>query len=122
MRVFTPENSFADRVNFVDENNVLVGVYTDQQCCEDFDWWVEDNEGLLHWSTFHDLNAELKGYVFDTKYGIQDIGGGIKLKLVREAYTDIYLSIQNIHNGYYSHKIEVTSPIQDSTWNTDYYV
>lgn len=48
MKIFTKENSNWDsKVNFVDENNVVLGYDLSQDCCEHADWFIADKPQLL---------------------------------------------------------------------------
>lgn len=113
MKIFTPENSgWGSKINFVDNNNVLVGYDTHQDCCEDAGWFIakEITPYTYHLdTTSFDIPENIGSYVFDPSYydfvGSEDLDAGdmVLFKLVSPKAPDLYLHIYNAHNGYYSH-------------------
>jgi hypothetical protein len=109
-------NTWGEKVNFVDENNVLVGYDYSGQCCENFGWYLsnEINEDTgdtdSHLATDEQLvNTLLKDWVFDTEF-FQTIKNGksfddsnIAVFRLTKNEAVMYLHLYNIHNGYYSH-------------------
>ena len=107
------------KVNFVDDNNVLVGYDDGQDCCEHADWFFarEVTQALSSDdfpSKWDDISEKLKGYNFDKDYILYvsqfededyttfDEGGMVVFKLVNEENGGVaYLHLFNIHNGYY---------------------
>lgn len=97
------------KINFVDENDVLVGFDNSHGCCESFGWFYsasvpnafEDRDGALK-------DVDLKSYVFDRGFfhqideGSYGSGGMAVFKLIN-GWNIIYLCLHNSHNGYYSH-------------------
>jgi len=120
MMIFTG-GEWADKINFVDENNVLVGYDMCQDCCEDADWFIseqmhKETDGVyLHkHGRGTKLTAEdLKPYVFEPNFfvGIEDSeldsGGMVAFRLVAKGKPDLFLHLFNAHNGYYGHGFEV---------------
>lgn len=117
MHVFNKENtSWSDKLNFVDDNNVIVGYDYSQSCCESFGYGFSDcllpEEVDL---TGRDLADEdeinLEGYNFDTTF--YEHGSGMEdqyyavFKLVKPGEKDLYLYLWNHHNGYYAHGFEM---------------
>ena len=104
-----------NKTNFIDENDVFVGFDTDQQCCEEWNWFIakDKNEGSFEGSKVIpkvELSVELNGYVFDTKYfNTKEIEGSetreriAQFRLVKKGEKNLYLNLTNSHNGYYSH-------------------
>lgn len=99
------------KVNFVDENNVLVGFDNQQECCECFGWSISNSEGVVY---AYDNDKELRDfpdYYFDTEYFLEgedfEMGGWVKFRLVEEDGEDLFLMLYNSHNGFYSHGFEM---------------
>ena len=116
MKVFQGK-SWGSKVNFVDDNNVLVGYDTSQSCCEHADWFIMNS---IHHDTnksnngYEEAAQELEGYNFDTEFfeesnaGCYD-GAMAIFKLVNETNSGVkYLHLFNVHNGYYGHGFEMT--------------
>lgn len=113
------------KVNFVDQNNVIVGYDTNQFCCEDADWYLAESPQSTTETEIIDRDRDFTGYMFDTAYFNADVedsnldeGGIVVFKLTRVAHDDIYLHLYNSHNGYYSHGFEFKSgdtAIQDGS-------
>lgn len=61
MKIFEKE----DRVNFIDENNVLVGFDIYQCCCEDFGWFIDQEKSK---TIKEHTNIDVSNYVFDTNF------------------------------------------------------
>lgn len=112
-------NTWGEKINFVDENNVLVGYDYSGQCCENFGWCIGEKISMnLKDALFDDsktdayIDEQLNGWTFDTKF--------FKEIQEEESYNDIhfaifrlvkgdqerFLHLYNIHNGYYSHGFE----------------
>jgi hypothetical protein len=107
MRIFTKYNSFEDKVNFVDENDIFIGYDLKTACCEQAYYYITEKIVDPNEIEIEDYseNAEvLEDYVFDIENGISDIDSGIVIKLIAEGKKDLYLHLYNIHNGHYSHK------------------
>lgn len=104
----------AYKTNFIDENDVFVGYDTSQQCCESWSWFIAKDKNEEDSSGFkvipeNDLPEALQGYVFDTKY-FEEKGSStdednsiVQFRLVKKGEKNLYLSLTNSHNGYYSH-------------------
>lgn len=95
------------KVNFVDDNNVLVGFDEDGQCCENFGWFFSRTVP----DTPDDEPKEAidtEGFNFDTSFFQDSDGGGcesggmVTFRLVKDA-EQLFLTLYNFHNGYYSH-------------------
>ena len=114
MQIFTPKNSFADRVNFVDKNNVVVGYDLTQDCCEHADWFISETRRN---DTGDDKkvydNKDLEDYVFDKSCLCENIDSkdeeysGVRFRLVNSEGKELFLHLFNVHNGYYSHGFDV---------------
>lgn len=108
MKVFTPDNSFKGRFNYVDKNNVLVGFDMNPDCCENFGSKITDTlDDIKNAPEIPDSGME--PYVFDTRfrqdnlYPDTDSGGSVTFKLTARGRKPRYLTFWNHHNGYYSH-------------------
>ena len=118
MRVFegTPKDTWGEKVNFIDDNNVFVGYDMGQCCCEHAEWFIAESV-LTKMPTLRCNKDEVEGYNFDIEYfqeskvldyedmdGFAPDSGGVAIfKLVKDASPDLYLHLFNCHNGYYGH-------------------
>lgn len=98
--------------NFVDDNNVFVGYYNQQECCENADYLLTKTIPKSHDEPSIDPD-ELDGYNFDTKFFQKvvmdlDAGEAVAFRLVKDASEDVFLTLYNYHNGYYGHGFEAT--------------
>ncbi len=100
-----------DRYNWVDDNNVVLGFSAYQCCCEQFGYFYHEIHDKPSESE-KNLNEEfdLAFYEFDpdfkelNNYDVVDCGGSFTARLRSNAgLPDLYLTIYNSHNGYYSH-------------------
>jgi len=113
MRVFEKNGKF----NFVDENDVLVGYDSEQDCCEHAGWFVADKVIGHEPDTPEPSGEQLLPYRFDYSLGYQEVeveddwldqGGCVAFRLVAEGKPDLYLHLFNCQNGFYSHGFEVS--------------
>jgi len=125
-RIWNLTKAFPGKVNFIDSNNVILGYDLNQSCCENAFWTIgesQDGSSPLHRGDNEmEQEIELDGYRFDPKYfeRIEDDGNeryvaifklihasefkwvdGKLLDLVK--LPELYLRLENHHNGYYSH-------------------
>lgn len=118
MKVFNADNpkSWSAKVNFVDRNNVVVGFDMGQDCCESFGYV------LSHEVPRPEAGREVPeslpdegwdAYEFDTKFRLRDAipdydgGGSVTFRLTAEGQPDLFLTLYNHHNGYYSHGFDM---------------
>lgn len=109
---------FDSKVNFVDSNNVILGYDMGQYCCENAFWTIsESKDGLnpIHTGlTNVPQEIELDGYIFDKDFlEMQENGNSdmddyqdtaiFKLISCDKNKPDLYIKLENHHNGYYSH-------------------
>lgn len=100
------------RMNWVDSNNVFVGFYNEEDCCEVWggDFWTSLNKDAVK----ANIDENKNDYVFDTSFYIENFAwekddGDDYEEVYRAAFkltngkNDIYLVIWNQHNGYYAH-------------------
>lgn len=100
------------KVNFVDEANVLVGFDNKQDCCEEFGWFLSRKVPTEIKEESEPINTE--GFNFDTKF-FQEIAlsggfeeGGMVVFRMTKGEEEIFLTLYNSHNGYYSHGFEMS--------------
>jgi hypothetical protein len=122
------------KVNFVDESDVLVGFDNSQSCCENFGWFFSDKvpgkikhyDEDLSYEILSPSKEELEGFNFDPEFfrphsngSSYDVDDHVTFRLVGplpfedgeplyEKQREIFLTLYNSHNGYYSHGFEVT--------------
>ena len=123
MKIFNKTEPHEFKVNFVDENNVMLGYDLMQDCCEDANWFIADKPQLetpendLVKDHFEEgMVIEMPGWVFYKSY-FQEIAGGDELdagkmvtfQIKKGIYPDKevkYIHLYNVHNGYYGHGFE----------------
>lgn len=118
MKIFNKTEDFQTKVNFVDDNNMLLGWDTAQHCCETADWFIADRplDGLPK-DTEPTLQGllDLPGWNFDRTYrksvnNIADFDeGGMTIFRITNGPDEKFLHLYNSHNGYYSHGFEFKS-------------
>lgn len=103
-------------VNFVDENNVLLGYELVQSCCEHAGWFIADRPDEWLAETFKQESQSLPGWVFDAGYCESfnrspetDDGGGATRFRITCGDQQRFIVLYNIQNGYYSHGFKFTS-------------
>lgn len=104
-------DSWGNKVNFVDQNNTVVGYDLSQDCCEHAGWYISESR---HTDT-NDKRAvpNVDDYAFDRDFFEQvegadvEEGGMVRFRLIAAGKPDLYLHIFNSHNGYYGHGFEV---------------
>lgn len=117
MTIFNQTPTWPDKVNFVDENNVVLGYDLEQTCCEWSGWFIADQpyetltlEQLSQLASPQKASVEsMPGWVFDTDYarrvtGLDCLESGnlLIVRLVRGA-DEKFLHVFNAHNGAYGH-------------------
>jgi hypothetical protein len=124
------EPGWHSKVNFIDENNVVLGYDTHTSCCEDADWFIStkpENNIVDH---FMISSEDLLDYRFcttwyqlfegdDGDYNFNFDGGGMAIfKIVNSLNDELFIHIYNHHNGYYGHGFEFKhggSTLQEGT-------
>lgn len=106
MKIFYgSEKTWPTKVNFVDENNVVLGYDIEDLWCEHATWQFVNYEEKT-------IPEHIDKYQFDPDYiesGCDhvslnlDAGDAKKFRLMADNMPDLYLIISNSHNGYYSH-------------------
>lgn len=113
MRVFYTNDSYYSKVNFVDENNVLVGYSNEDDCCAHGGWFISDNKDAWLQDTFKEEAMDLPGWNFDKNFVDQKLegkypeGGAIQFRLTN-GDKEKFLTLYNFHNGYYARGFEVS--------------
>ena len=103
MRIFDQTAEWPTKVNFIDENNVVLGYSLEQDCCEHADWFIADEP------TFEIIDGtmpDLEDWVFDIKYFREfdlEWGGGIAIFRIIRGDEEKFIHLFNVHNGYYAH-------------------
>ena len=121
MKIFTQDAGWDSKVNFVDENNVLLGYDLGQCCCENADWFISDTVKVnkLEGIPLDELATKIKdgvysmdGWVFDNEYfkevedySLFDEGKMVIFRIVKDDQTR-FIHLFNCHNGYYGHGFE----------------
>ena len=106
--------AFPTKVNFVDENGVILGYDMLSCCCEDFGWFLADVECSVTQPQSDATRFEWEGWTFDPDYFMEfpnvegDEGGLVVFRLVKDktetsAAEEKFLHLFNCHNGYYAH-------------------
>ena len=103
------KGSYSASINFVDDNNVLVGFEMDQSCCEDFGWYFEFSDGSR--TEDCDKDIDLDGFQFDSNFhkisrNDYDYEQSATFRLTN-GDEEIELVLYNHHNGYYSHGFKI---------------
>lgn len=108
MKIFEKDG----KINFVDDNNVLVGFDYGQCCCESFGYSIT-REIPSECSDECLPESDLDGYQFDRDFFQEgdesefDWGGSVTFKLDKDG-DSVFLTLYNSHNGYYSHGFEMS--------------
>src|SRR5687768_13250084 len=108
MKIFDKKEGWGTKVNFVDENNVVLGYDMDQSCCEHADWFITDKPQDTIVNRGEEI-PDLTGWTFDVDY-FQSIENHNELDCGEMAVFRIvngdqekFIHLFNCHNGYYSH-------------------
>lgn len=110
MKIFQ-EGKWGHKVNFVDENNVVLGFDNSQSCCESYGWFFHPE---ICNKVADDIRpTNLEDYSFDSTFfqendgGAHDCGGIVIFKIASKSGEIYYLHLYNFHNGYYSHGFQL---------------
>lgn len=118
MKIFNKTENWSSKVNFVDDNNVVLGYDTDQSCCEYADWFIADaptEKCVDRKDTPDGTPEEMPGWNFDPTYIREvsgesefDAGGMAIFRIVKDG-AEKFVHIFNSHNGYYGHGFDFKS-------------
>jgi len=106
MREFPTKNG---KINFVDEDDTLVGFDNQASCCENFGWFYSKEVPVK--LPEEKITPDLEPYFFNKGFfaecsdpAILDDGKIVTFRLeIKNDDQYLYLSLYNAHNGYYSH-------------------
>lgn len=106
---------WSSSINFIDDNDNFVGFDDNQQCCEQFGWYIT-SEATEDASSPELSEEELVDYRFDTTFvDNYDFDEAVVFRLVNDNGGVAHLHLYNSHNGYYSHGWEsVLDGVKDS--------
>jgi len=106
VKIFEGKEKWGNKVNFVDENNVVVGYDLDQCCCEDAGYFVSKE---IQGEELKIEELDLRDYRFDTSFfqliedrKLYDEGGAAVFKIIN-GEQELFIHLYNNHNGYYGH-------------------
>ena len=109
MMIFDTDN----KINFIDENNVILGYDLNQNCCESAYWFISDKqETEPQEESKVDCDPDLKGFYFDKSFFSivnetdSDHGTMVVFRIVN-GEKEKFIHLVNVHNGYYNHGFEM---------------
>lgn len=104
------------KYNFVDENNVVVGYSSEQNCCEHADFFIADSvqSEVPNIIPKHPEEDDFLSYRIDKDFFCDAIPYDDETSIVvfrlfdsKKVLPDKYLHLFNVHNGYYGHGFSV---------------
>ena len=120
MKIFNKTDGWREKVNFVDENNVVLGYDLSQGCCESAGWFIRDQPSDVVCEEWTDGLLDMPGWVFDINFfkQVEDTGtsssfgggGGMVIFRIVKGPEEKFIHIFNIQNGYYCHGFEFVVP------------
>lgn len=120
MEIFNGEHPWETRVNFIDNNNVVLGYDMNHQCCEDYGWYITDSKGERLYNYTNKGRISLDGYIFDTDY-FKEFSEDEGYRLLNTAQFKIvsnddhyFINLFNTHNGYYTHGFRFSESVEKS--------
>lgn len=120
MKIFDQlPGDWISKVNFVDDNNVVLGYDMGQCCCEHADWFIADKiaDRIPDRDKAHDtVPIDMPGWNFDPAffkkierilsesgdYNLLDDGGMVVFRIVN-GDQEKFVHLFNVQNGYYGH-------------------
>ena len=108
MKIFNKIENFKTKVNFVDDNNVVLGYDIEQQCCEKANWFISDT---IDPKSGYQV-VDLPNYNFDVRFIREDYRQRNSPKLedtntvifrITNGVDEKFIFLCNTHNGYYRH-------------------
>lgn len=111
MKIFNRQKPFNDKVNFVDNNNVVVGFDIETICCEDVGWFISTK---IEDTIKQTPTPDVQDYFFDTNFYIKTSKEDGWQELITVIFRlakngsknkaeELFLHLYNLQNGYYSH-------------------
>lgn len=129
MRILDRVKPWDGKVNFVDENNVILGFDTSDDCCAHGGWfigptpdWVPDKEGY-EWDKEPKGIVDLAGFLFDPSYfsSPKCTDAATAQFRITNGMEERFITLYNVHNGYYGKGFEFTCPA-DPSKNMEEYI
>ena len=119
MKVLNQTPPWPNKINFVDDNNVILGYDLVRQCCEVPSWYISQDKPSsvddLHDNGYCDIDAP--DYNFDPNFFEAPEGGEgsndrwtrfVIFRLVhKDGDGEAFLVLVNNHSGYYSHGFQM---------------
>ena len=108
MKIFRgTESTWLTKINFVDDNDVLIGFDWEQDYCEDFGYLINYDECYIENGPCLETIVNLTPYYFCQEFTPHEEdsedGGSVTFKLIAKGKPDLFFHLYNHHNGYYSH-------------------
>jgi len=114
MKIFCKNEEFGgEKVNFVDDNGVILGYDLRQCCCEQADWNISENSYtdprvIVSGSSYIPEEYDYSDYRFSLDYFVENDNNqneeySAQFKLEAKDKPNLYLTLVNCHNGYYAH-------------------
>jgi hypothetical protein len=121
IKVFKKESDWGGKVNFVDQNNNLVGYDTADDCCAHGFYFIAPDIVTTGSDEYDGKpDPDLSDYEFDTKFfhdqredfnyhGSENSpDNAVVFRMISLRKPDLYLHLYNSHNGYYSKGFEAS--------------
>ncbi|UCG54718.1 MAG: hypothetical protein JSV32_00415 [Dehalococcoidia bacterium] len=119
MKVFdkNEDEFWGQKVNFVDENNVVLGYDMDSHCFELYGWYLLDkvSENISDEENCMADGFNWDHWVFDKNFFVwidlddrHEDGGIAVFKIRNKINQEMYIHLYNSHNGYYSHGFKLS--------------
>lgn len=111
MKILDDNEGWGSKVNFVDDNNVVLGYDLSQDCCEHADWFIAD-QITPECKEREGEKPNLDGWNFDVDFykridGCEFEEGGMAVFRITNGDAEKFIHLFNSHNGYYSHGFEL---------------
>ena len=116
MKIFDDPKSWDTKVNFVDENNVVLGYDMSASCCEEFGWFIKDKPSTERPEADNHILEGMEGYVFDPDFFMGETidpddypesDEHIVIFRITDGTNEKFIHLYNMHNGYYSHNFHL---------------
>lgn len=116
-RIWNLTKNFPGKVNFIDDSNVILGYDLEQCCCERAFWTIgktpDGSDPIYKGDNSMGQEIELDGYNFDPNFCERANNDGeekyvaifklVGAKYLKPQLPELFLRLENHHNGYYSH-------------------
>jgi len=117
IKIFKSEDDYSKKVNFVDDENKLVGFDFYDDCCSYGGWFISETmthkfeDGKSTMPKEPESHPDLTPYSFDKDfYCVKNVNGEdvyaegkvAIFRMTAPKEPDLYLHLFNMHNGYYS--------------------